>query len=191
MDLTTVGLIVGSLSIVAAFCGLALTAFIFYRVREDIAELNRLRSRQDAFEERLVRASTISNELVNVLYDLYSMSAGYKAIAELQSLKMPIDEALFEALNEDFDAAEKHFAELGLFSADPERRVSVAQSLSNSYGDFGTYVLLSDLVAGKYGEKLSELKPYKATLGDRLGGFVKTTKQVRFATDVRTDGGAF
>lgn len=191
MDLTTVGVIVGSLSIVAASCGLLLTAFIFHRVRADIETLNKLSKKQEVFEDRLDRASTISNELVNVLYDLHSMSAGFKAIAELQSLGMEVDEALFDALNSDFEAAEKHFAELGLFSGDKDRRISVAQSLSNSYGDFSTYVLLSDLVSGAFGQKYEELQPFKVALGTRLGGYLEIEANARQPSDIRTDGGAF
>lgn len=191
MDLNTVGLIVGSLSIVAATAGLLLTAFIFYRVKEDIRTIEKLKKRLDLSEELQRKNSTISNELVNVLYDLYSMSAGYKAIAELQNLGILVDDNLFDSLGDDFEAAEKHFAELGLFSASKDRRISVAQSLANTYGDIESYTLISEIEAGNYGEERPELSPYRKLLEERLSNLLFTAKKVRYPSDIRTDGGAF
>ena len=95
------------------------------------------------------------------------------------------------SINADFDAAEKHFAELGLFSNDEDRRVSVAQSLANSYGDIETYSLMNELETGQYGQRRPELKPYRVLLGDRLSGLLGNLRKVRFPSDIRTDGGAF
>ena len=68
----------------------------------------------------------------------------------------------------------------------------VAQSLSSWNGDLNSYDLLSDLVNGKYGKKRDELERHKTTLGKRLNGHIdKSARQVSFAADIRTGGGAF
>ena len=145
-------LVTAMLSMVAVFSALVVTAFIFYRTKQDIAEVGELRRSLTAIGVRADEADYISDQIVNVLYDLYGLIAWAKAYIELKEQGYAIDEKLFRDVNRRVSLIEKHFAEVGLFSQDEERRKSVQMSLANMYGDGDTLRIMRKIVDGEIGK---------------------------------------
>jgi hypothetical protein len=146
-------MITAMLSMVAVFAALVVTAFIFHRSRQDFADVAELRRAIARIDTQLDESGYISDEIVNVLYDLFALVAAVKAYIELVDGGYKISEALFQQINRRVSIIEKHFAEVGLFSQDEERRKSVQSSLASMYGDNDTLKIMEDISAGKVGHK--------------------------------------
>ncbi|MFZ5739404.1 MAG: hypothetical protein ACOY6K_21260 [Pseudomonadota bacterium] len=144
-------LITALISMVASAGALLLAAFIFYRIREDISFMNITRNRLDAIEKFNNESTYVSDQLTNVLYDLYTLISSLKAYIELSEAKLPVSDKLFDDVETQIAFTEKHFAELGLFSQDPERRKTVQQSLANMFGDIETLELMQKIANRKIG----------------------------------------
>ena len=161
-------LLTSSLSMVAVFAALAITAFIFYRTKQDIVEIAELRHAINDADQRSGESVYISDQIVNVLYDLYELFAVVKAYVELSDAGYKIDERMFRDANRRVSLLEKHFAELGLFSQDEERRKSVQLSLANMFGDGDTLKIMHSIDQGKIGIKDKGIRPAIRTLEGRL-----------------------
>jgi type II secretory pathway component PulJ len=156
------------LSMVGVFTTLLVTAFIFNRSKQDFSEIAELKRNLAALEVRLDESVYISDEIVNVLYDLFDLSAATNAYLGLVDSGYKIDIKLFKDMNRRVALLEKHFAELGLFSQDEERRKSVQLSLANMYGDADTLNLMRKIADGKIGTKDRNIRPSIKSLEARL-----------------------
>jgi hypothetical protein len=156
------------LSMLAVFTALLVTAFIFYRSKQDIAEVEELKRNIKIIESKIDESGYISDQIGNVLYDLYDLFAAMKAYIELREVGYRVDGKLFDGLNRRVLLIEKHFGELGLFSVDEERRKSVQSSLANRYGDADTVKIMQKIADGKIGIKDKNIRSAIRTLEGRL-----------------------
>lgn len=69
------GNIAAFFSMLAAVSAIALTAFITYRIRDDIRGLEEFRMRMEKIESGLNESVFVSDEIVNVLYDLFNIAS--------------------------------------------------------------------------------------------------------------------
>jgi hypothetical protein len=127
--------VLGTIGVVTA---LAVTAYIFFRSRQDVSEINDIKMNLSRIRMKSEESVYITDEIANVLYDLYELIGLVKGYIELCEMGYKPNEALFDDMNSRVSLAEKHFAELGLFSQDDERRKSVQMALVNRYGDNDT-----------------------------------------------------
>jgi len=162
--LTTV---VGMVAVVTA---LAVTAFIFWRSREDISQVKEIEASLAKMRQKEEESDYISDEIANVLYDLYELIGQLRAYVELSDEGCKIDKGLFEAMNYRGAVAEKHFLELGLFSQDGERRKSVQMALASRYGDHDTEKIMQKIADGKIGIRDKDIIASLGQLERRLKG---------------------
>jgi hypothetical protein len=161
-------LITTLLGTVAVVTALVVTAFIFFRSRQDISEIKEIEADIRRMHAKSEEAVYISDEMANVLYDLYELIGLLKAYSELRETGYKVNEALFEDMNCRISFAEKHFAELGLFSIDAERRKSVQLALVNKYGDHDTLRIMQKIVDGKIGIRDDDIQISLRLLERRL-----------------------
>jgi hypothetical protein len=173
----------------AAAGSLLVAALIFYRLREDYRFMADAAGRLAEIERQGKESAYVSDQIANVLYDLYGIVASMKACTELSRFGYPVDDQLFEDMEKQVSLTEKHFAELGLFSHDSVRRKSVQQSLANMYGDLETLEIMQAIVDKKMGTLDEPIRGALTQLKRRL-------KQDRLYVDSqswtgRPSGGAF
>lgn len=185
----TIIAITAMLSTVVVVLALLVTGFIFYRARQDIAEVEGIRKETAQLLSRADESIYISDEIVNVLYDLFDLMAMTKAYIEVVDGGLKIDDALFRQMNGRVAILEKHFAELGLFSQDEERRRTVQQSLANMYGDADTLRIMEKIASGAIGRKDPALRDAMRMIRGRLKAKMIYVESVEWTG--RPSGGAF
>jgi hypothetical protein len=176
-----------SVSMVILVLTLLMIVFIFYRVRDDFTLMTELNGRTTLLEQRNQEGQFISDQVTNVLYDLYRMIASIKGIIELQRLGFFVNEELFDLIERDVMVIEKHFAEIGLLSVDKERRISAQQSLANFSGDAETLGIMQDVSERKIGVYDDELAAAIRQLKVRIAGNIVDAS----SWTGRPSGGAF
>lgn len=176
-------------ALVVAVIGVSSTFYPLYRALVDSNKVSQLEDRVSALEIESNRHEYISDEIANVLYDLYNLLTFLKAYVELQQEGLAVDEASFDRANVVLDSLEKHFLELGLFSVDEVRRRSVQQSLAARYGDIQTLEIMSRLMEGSIGKGDDNLTDTYRTLRKRLTSLGSGYDSTRWTG--RPSGGAF
>jgi len=156
------------LGTVAVGVALVVTAYIYLRSRQDLAEIKDIKENLRRIQTKTEEAGYISDEIANVLYDLYELAGLLKAYIELRDVGYKVHDGLFEDMNRRVSLTEKHFAELGLFSIDSERRKSVQLALVNSYGDTDTIRIMEKIADGKIGVRDEDIKTSIRLLERRL-----------------------
>src|SRR5688572_14311225 len=144
-------LITAFVSMVASAGALLLAVFIFYRIRADIEFMGKTAQKLSDLDKFNNEASYVSDQITNVLYDLYGLFSSLKAYIELTKAGYNVSEKLFDEIETQIMFAEKHFAELGLFSQDEERRKTVQQSLANMFGDVETLEIMQNIAKKSVG----------------------------------------
>jgi hypothetical protein len=185
-SLVLVTTVLGTVAVVTA---LVVTAFIFFRSRQDISEIKEIESDIKRMHAKSEEAGYISDEMANVLYDLYELIGLLKAHTELRASGLKVSDALFDDMNYRVSLAEKHFAELGLFSQDAERRKSVQLALVNKYGDNETVKIMEKIVDGKIGTRDDDIKKSLRLLERRLKDNVVPVQSSAWTG--RPSGGSF
>lgn len=184
------GSIAAFLSMTAGVSSLMLSGFIAWRVREDVRTIEDLKIRLKTAEESLENAEYVSDEIANLLYDLFGLFSSIHAVAELHRIGARPGTELFKDIDRQILTTEKHFAELGLFSVDDVRRHSVQQSLASMFGDFATLEIMRKIADGKIGKKDESIK----LAYDRLRTRLMRDKRIIVDSYVwtgRPSGGAF
>jgi hypothetical protein len=167
VDVITIASACGSLMIV--LLTLLIIVYFFIRAREDVRQMDAVKEKLGILEQKRNEGDYISDQTTNVLYDLYRLIAGVKSYIELASLGYQAHDQLFEKMEEDVVAIEKHFSELGLLSVDKERRVSAQQNLANLSGNLDTLRIMQQISRREIGifdpEILVSIRQLKRRLG--------------------------
>jgi hypothetical protein len=149
---------------------LLVTAFIFWRSRQDVLQIKEIEASLTRMKQKEEESDYISDEIANVLYDLYELIGQLKAYVELSDEGCKVNESLFQAMNNRGAMAEKHFLELGLFSQDTERRKSVGMALASRFGDQDTAKIMKKIVDGTIGIRDKDIVILLGQLERRLKG---------------------
>mgnify|MGYP003653027619 CR=1 FL=1 len=174
-------------ALVVAVIGVASTFYPLYHALVDSRKVGDLELRVLTLEKENSRHDYISDEIANVLYDLYQLINFLKACIELQQEDVRLADEFFDKANSVLSVLEKHFAELGLFSVDDVRRRSVQQSLAARYGDHRTLEIMFRLMEGSIGKGDENLSHAYNALRKRLFG----NKYDSSIWTGRPSGGAF
>lgn len=183
-------ILVGLITVIAlivAVIGVAGAFYPIYRALVDSKKVADLELRLIILEKENSRHDYISDEIANVLYDLYQLVNFLKACIELQQDGTRLNDEIFDKANGVLYILEKHFAELGLFSVDGVRRRSVQQSLAAGYGDYRTLEIMLRLMEGSIGKSDENLSHAYSELRKRLVG----NKYDSSIWTGRPSGGAF
>jgi hypothetical protein len=161
-------LVITTLGTAAAGFAFLVTAYIFFRSRQDIDQIKKLEGSVSQIQAKVEQGTYISDEIANVLYDLYELIGLIKAYVELREAGYVVNNGLFDDMNHRISLAEKHFAELGLFSQDSERRKTVQLALAHRYGDADTAKLMQKIADGKIGIPDQQIQASLRALERRL-----------------------
>jgi hypothetical protein len=160
--------VTASLSMLGVFAAIVVTAYIFNKTKKDSAEVDQIKQHLSVLKAKFDESGYISDQIANVLYDLFDLSAATKAYVELIDSGYKIDDKLFRDMNRRVMLLEKHFAELGLFSQDEDRRKSVQRSLASMYGDDYTLKIMEKIANGSIGIKDENIRGSIKLLASRL-----------------------
>lgn len=181
-------LIVGGFSLIASLGAICYAAIVHYRSQVHPLTLAKLETRIEVLERQSQQNEYISDQVANVLYDLFNLITVLKAYAELKEEGLPVSNYLFERSNEMLFSIEKHFAELGLFSRDEVRRKSVQQALVAKYGDMRTLDIMQEIMKTESGKSDKSLADAVAAIKKRL---LSENGHSAAAWTGRPSGGAF
>jgi hypothetical protein len=138
-------------AVIIAFISAIVPAYIFYRL-ENLRPIEDLRERLAKIEAAYEDNSYISDQISNVLSDLYEAIASLKSYIELTRDGRIVNDSYFDEFNEQLGHLERHFYELDLFSPQLNRRLCAQQALATMLGDMATLELMQKVADRNLGQ---------------------------------------